>query len=461
MKKIIIPILIGIITLPVFSQNVLTLEKCKELAQKNNLKMQNAELTVEAAQQQKKEAFTKYFPSISATGMGFATNKPMLSMEMDMAGQMQPLTDVLGPLIGWGMANGAPIDPALLEAMQNQDPTKIEALNNGIVGGVMAMQPIFAGGQIVNGNRLAKAGVEIRQLQKQMTDKEVLLTTEQYFWQIVLLKEKLKTIDNAVVMLDRIFSDVKVSVEAGLTTRNDQLRVELEQNKLASNKLKVENGLRILKTSFALHIGLEIGDYDIETPNIENTSLPAKQDNKALLENRLEYRLLDKSVDIAKLEVKLETGKNMPSVAVGAGYQYMKFDINKSGEMKNDFGMVFAMVSVPITDWWGGSHTIKRKKIDLKIAENTRQETSDLLLLQMQKTDNELDEAFQQILIAKKSIISSEENLRISNDNFSVGVTTLSDLLEAQNLVQQSHDQYTEAAALYYIKLAEYKQMSE
>jgi Outer membrane protein len=461
MKKIIIPILIGIITLPVFSQNVLTLEKCKELAQKNNLKMQNAELTVEAAQQQKKEAFTKYFPSISATGMGFATNKPMLSMEMDMAGQMQPLTDVLGPLIGWGMANGAPIDPALLEAMQNQDPTKIEALNNGIVGGVMAMQPIFAGGQIVNGNRLAKAGVEIRQLQKQMTDKEVLLTTEQYFWQIVLLKEKLKTIDNAVVMLDRIFSDVKVSVEAGLTTRNDQLRVELEQNKLASNKLKVENGLRILKTSFALHIGLEIGDYDIETPNIENTSLPAKQDNKALLENRLEYRLLDKSVDIAKLEVKLETGKNMPSVAVGAGYQYMKFDINKSGEMKNDFGMVFAMVSVPITDWWGGSHAIKRKKIDLKIAENTRQETSDLLLLQMQKTDNELDEAFQQILIAKKSIISSEENLRISNDNFSVGVTTLSDLLEAQNLVQQSHDQYTEAAALYYIKLAEYKQMSE
>jgi Outer membrane protein len=423
--------------------------------------MQNAELTVEAAQQQKKEAFTKYFPSISATGMGFATNKPMLSMEMDMAGQMQPLTDVLGPLIGWGMANGAPIDPALLEAMQNQDPTKIEALNNGIVGGVMAMQPIFAGGQIVNGNRLAKAGVEIRQLQKQMTDKEVLLTTEQYFWQIVLLKEKLKTIDNAVVMLDRIFSDVKVSVEAGLTTRNDQLRVELEQNKLASNKLKVENGLRILKTSFALHIGLEIGDYDIETPNIENTSLPAKQDNKALLENRLEYRLLDKSVDIAKLEVKLETGKNMPSVAVGAGYQYMKFDINKSGEMKNDFGMVFAMVSVPITDWWGGSHAIKRKKLELKIAENTKQETSDLLLLQMQKTDNELDEAFQQVLIAKKSITASEENLRISNDNFSVGITTLSDLLEAQNLVQQSHDQYTEAAAIYFIKLAEHKQMSD
>ena len=461
MKKTIIPILIGIATLPAFSQNVLTLEQCKELALKNNLKMQNAELTVEAAQQQKKEAFTKYFPSISATGMGFATSKPMLSMEMDMSEQMQPLTDVLGPLIGWGMANGAPIDPSLLAGLQNQEPTKIEALNNGIIGGVMATQPIFAGGQIVNGNRLAKAGVEIRQLQKQMTDKEVSLTTEQYFWQIVLLKEKLKTVDNAVIMLDRIFSDVKIAVEAGLTTRNDLLRVELEQNKLASNKLKVENGLRILKTNFALHVGLEIGDYDIETPDIENTALPAKRDDKALLENRLEYRLLDKSVDVAKLEVKLEAGKHMPTVAVGAGYQYMKFDLNKSSEMKNDFGMVFASVAVPITDWWGGSHAIKRKKLDLKIAENTRQETSDLLLLQMQQTGNELDEAFQQVLIAKKSITASEENLRISKDNFDVGVTTLSDLLEAQNLVQQSHDQHTEAAAIYFIKLAEYKQMSE
>ena len=119
------------------------------------------------------------------------------------------------------------------------------------------MQPLFAGGQIVNGNRLAKAGEEVSRLQRQMTENEVLLATERYFWQLVSLKEKLITIESAETMLARILSDVKIAVEAGLTTRNDLLRVELEQNRLESGKLKAENGLAILKMAFAQHIGME------------------------------------------------------------------------------------------------------------------------------------------------------------------------------------------------------------
>jgi outer membrane protein TolC len=74
----------------------------------------------------------------------------------------------------------------------------------------------------------------------------------------------------------------------------------------------------------------------------------------------------------------------------------------------------------------------------------------------MQQIDNELNEAYQQIALARKSIASAEENLKISRDNFNAGISTLSDLLEAQNLLQQSRDQYTEATSEYFVKLAEY-----
>ena len=449
MKKIVISILLAIITHTAFSQKILTLEECREMALKNNVGIQNAELSVEIAKQQKKEAFTQYFPSVSATGVGFGAHKPMMQMDMDISGMMQPLMEVLSQM----MPPGEPMPE------MSSGPTKIDALKNGIIGGVMATQPIYAGGQIMTGNKLAKAGIEARELQKQMTDNQILLTTENYFWQIALLKEKMKTIDDAITMLNRIFTDVEIAVEAGLTTRNDLLRVELEQNKLASNKLKVENGIRILKTTFAQHIGLENNNFDIETPDIENIQLFAQQDNSSV-ENRPEYKLLDKSVDIARMQVDMEIGKNLPTVAIGAGYQYMNFDINKSNGIKNDFGMLFATVSIPITNWWGGSYAIKRKKLELKTAENERREKTDLLSIQMQQVRNELNESFQQVLIAKKSITTAEENLRISEDNFNAGITTLSDLLESQNLVQQSRDQYTEAAATYFVKMVEYKQMS-
>jgi outer membrane protein TolC len=129
--------------------------------------------------------------------------------------------------------------------------------------------------------------------------------------------------------------------------------------------------------------------------------------------------------------------------------------------MKNNFGMVFANISIPISDWWGGSHAIKRKKLELQQAENTRQETTELLSQQIQHLYDELSEAYQQVLLAKKSITVAEENVRMSEDHYKAGISILSDLLDAQNLLQQSRDQYVEAITEYCVKLAEYRQTTE
>jgi len=433
-----------------FSQNILTLEQCKELALKNNKEVKNAELSIEIAEQQKKEAFTKYFPSVNAIGLGFLANKPMLSM--DMSTMIQPTMEALTPTIGWLMQQGAPLDPTAFNTGQ-----KIEMLKNGIIAGVMAAQPIFAGGQIINGNRLAKVGIEAARLQKQIAENDVLLETERCFWQLVSLREKMKTIEDSEAMLIRILSDVKVAVAAGLTTSNDLLRVELEQNKLESGKFKLENGMMMLKMTLGQKIGVPADGFDIQQPEIEEITPNLSGYDNATLQNRAEYKLLEKSVEVSRLQRNIEVGKNLPTIAIGAGYDYMNFDVNKKDGMNNNFGMLFANVSIPISDWWGGSHAIKRKKLELQKAENTKNDNAELLLLQMQNLQNGVNEAYQQVLLSQKSILSAEKNLKISRDNYNAGTIILSDLLEAQNLLQQSRDQYAEAVTEYFVDLAEYK----
>ena len=182
-------------------------------------------------------------------------------------------------------------------------------------------------------------------------------------------------------------------------------------------------------------------------------------EGRGRVENRPEYKLLEKSVDVAKLQWDMEFGKHLPTVAVGAGYNWLKMDMGMQTKTNMDFGMLMATVSIPISDWWVGSHAVKRKKMELTKAENVKQEKSDLLSLQMQQISNELTEARLQTQLANKAISSAEENLKISQDNFNAGVTILSDLLDAQNLLQQSRDQYTEAVTEYFIKLAEYRQV--
>ena len=439
-----------------FSQNVLTLEQCKELALKNNSKGQNSQLALAAAAQVKKEAFTKYFPSVSAMGVGFKTNKPMMSMEMDISAMMQPTMAALAPAMEWMMLQGAPLDPSAF----NAEPQKIDMLKKGIIGAITVAQPVFAGGQIINGNRLAKLGVEVAELQKTLGDDELLITVEQYFWQILALEEKVKTIAEAETLLNRAYTDVKNAVEAGIINRNDLLKVELKQNELESGKLKLANGLRLSKMVLAQFIGVPSEDFDIDKSLIESVTLlfGAQVDHPLALRQRAEYQLLDKNIKANELQVKMEVGKRLPTVAVGAGWNYLNFDKGSPFAMENDFGMIFATVSVPISDWWGGSHAIKKQKIQAKIAENDRHNAEELLLIQMQQLRNDVEEAAQQVQLADKAIVSALENVRLNDDFYHAGTGLLTELLDAQNALQQARDQRTETIMVYCMNLARYRQ---
>lgn len=419
-----------------------TLEQMLDSARQNNLAMRDAQYDVEAARQQRKEAFTKFFPTISGIGAWFNADKGMAKMDVNPA-------EMITPELGASLAAVFPIEA--LAALNN--PISMSMMKNGTIAGVNATQPLFAGGQIVNGNRLAKVGEEVANLQMQLTENEVELTTQQYFWQIITLQEKLKTIEAVEAMLNDICKDVDVAVRAGLAVRNDLLQVQLRQNEVESQKLKLQNGLSLVKLLLAQYCGLQDSDFSL-TPNINDTGeLPMKEDHERALQGTTEYQLLDKQVEAAKLQRKIAVGQNLPSIAVGAGYNYHNL-------MENDrtFAMVYATVSVPISDWWGGTHAIKRKRIEYQKALDQQQDKSELLQIRMQNAWNNVVEARQQLDITLRSIEQAEENLRLNRDFYRAGTIKMSDLLEAQLLCQQAHDSYTDAFADYQNKVLEYKQ---
>jgi outer membrane protein TolC len=75
----------------------------------------------------------------------------------------------------------------------------------------------------------------------------------------------------------------------------------------------------------------------------------------------------------------------------------------------------------------------------------------------MQKAWNDVQEAYQQLQIAQRSIEQAEENLRLNRNYYQAGTCKMSDLLEAQLLYQQACDKQTDAYADYHYKLLEYR----
>ena len=419
MKTIILSAALLLTGVTAQAQLVMTAEQAVSDALLNNVRMRNADNDLEAARQAKKQAFTKYFPTVSASGFGFMADKGLLEMGL-----------------GKGM--------------------NMSMMKNGVAGGVSAQMPVFAGGRILNANRLAGVGLETSRLQRRMSENEVTLTAETYFWQAVMLKEKLKTVAAIERQLDKIAKDAEEAVAAGVSDRNDLLQVNLKKNQVKSNRITLENTLSTAIRLLAQYTGHPGDSVDVSANTDRDDLLPPSSlyaEPSEALPATSEYALLEQNVKANRLKYKMAVGQNLPTVAVGGGYMYDNL-MDKS----HPFWIGFATVSIPLSGWWGGSHDMKSKKLAVRNAENTMADNTQLLIIDMENKWNDVNNAYRQIDIALESIAQAEENLRLHTDYYRAGTATMSDLLEAQTLYQDSRYAYVEAFADYQIKKREYLQ---
>ena len=405
------------------AQQQLTLEQVKACALAHNINIRTADNAILQAREQKKEAYTNYFPQVSAVGIGFKTTTDALKADMKLS---ELLPSSLAAALPSGIAATLP------------STLPVSMVDKGVIVGITAIQPIFAGGQIVNGNKLANVGVEVSEIQRHLSANTVELTAEQYYWQIVSLKEKRRTLYTVGDMLVKIEKDADLAVKAGVGMRNDLLQVQLKENDVESNKIKLDNALRLSRMVLAQYIGAD-DSVDVTTA-VDPTVLPPfpmlKVDHTAAVPSTPEYQLLQKNVEAAMLQRKMEQGKLLPTVGVGIGYNYY----NMGSGLDNNFGAVFATVSIPISQWWDGSHAVRRRRL---AEDNARQQLVDnaqLLQIRMQKNWNDVDDAYKQLVLAKKGIEQSEENLRLNRNFYQAGTVTMNDLLDAQQQLRRAEE---------------------
>jgi len=440
MKKIIVVIVILAGAAAAGAAEKLTLEASKELALKNNIEMRNGRLETDAARQAKRAAFTKYFPSVSALGMDLRAHDPLASVTTQ--GGNLPVYD------------GNPINLAF--------PTQFAYFPSSTMGfmksmrflAVTAIQPVFAGGRILNGNRLASLGVEVSQDKERLARTEVLRSTEQQYWQIVSLAQKMKTIESYEALLRRLLGQVEDAYNAGLVMKNDVLKVKLKLSEILLNKSKAENGKALAIMAFCRTLGIP-HDQGVELADdlaIERPPDALRVDHRAALESRPERRMLEASVRAETLKARLVLGESLPQLGVGVAGMWMKLDEAKAGTN----GMVFGTLSVPLSGWWEGSHALGAQKAREEAARNTLRDGEELLLLQMDKTWKDLTDAYGGLTLCRESEAQADENLKVSQDGYDNGLITLSDLLEAQALRQQARDQLTDAMAAYRIAMVDY-----
>ena len=418
-----------------------SLEKCKELAIKNNVKVKNAVLEIKASEETQASVYTKYFPQISASATGIYSFKDLINYNF--SGANLPVYD--GNLGNLGAATNYAYVPGM----------KISLIDKIGDANILITQPVYAGGRISTSNDLAQVGRDVNVDKYNIEKYKACFEVEKYYWQIVSLQGKYKTTEFYDRFLNNLLKDVNSAVNAGLTTKNDALKVSLKLNELHINQLKLNNGISMLKEALCQHIG-ETFDNNLTLSDTANSVKEPSSfyiDSKNGVENRFETSMQRNAVKADELQSKLKKGEFLPEFGVGFMYDY--FNIMKQGSTN---GFLFASLNVPISAWWGGSHELEERQIKEEIMKNTQKETSELLALDISKAWKDLDETYKQIQLGEEAVTQAQENFKITESNYKAGTIAISDFLEAQALLEQSQDQLSEFHANYNLAKAKYLQ---
>jgi multidrug efflux pump subunit AcrB/outer membrane protein TolC len=422
------------------AETSLTLAQARSLTASNSSRLKQANTEVTAAEQTRKAAYTKYFPKVSADAFGALMAKPVVNKKTG---------DVNLPVYDGNAANlQNPTEYAFFPSQTIRGGDRILLLS------ITAIQPLYMGGRISNGNRLAELGIEVARVKADVARRDALVETDEKYWKIVSLHEKRRTIIAYQTQLESLEKQVNDAHLSGLTTENDLLKVRLKQQEVAVSRLRIEQGIDLATRDLRRHLGLPESETvsltDPLLPEVDPSSLATYQ--KGAAERRLEIRLIEQGISAEGLQKALTEGEMLPSVAVGASA--MHFQTNGLDAVNN--AVVFGTVSLPLSNIWEGHYQKATHAERIKGLEEKRVEVRELITLESQKYWDNLWTAWQNSKVTEYAVKQTEVNVKEVGDRYRNGLVPFSDLLEAEALKQEALDHTIDNRAEFWTSRSSY-----
>ena len=459
MKKICCLCLLLCLTLTIKAQEVLTLDSCRALAIANNKDLLMAREKLDAAHYQRKAAFTNYLPNIAATGGYMRSQKEISLLSDDQKAALGSMgTQVSGALQssiqGLVAQNpGLMQNPQFVQAIQSLGAidlagplnvvgnTLVDALRtdtrNLFVGAVTLTQPLYMGGKIRAYNKITKYAEELARQQHNSSLQEVILNTDQAYWQVVSLVHKKRLAEGYLKLLTQLEGDIDKMVSEGVATRADALSVKVKVNEAEMTLTKVDDGLSLSRMLLCQLCGLDLTApitlADESASDLQPVAIPTRGiDMQGVYAIRPEVRSLDLASKIYWQKVNVTRSQFLPSIALMGGYTATSPSVFNSFEKKfKGMWNIGVMVSVPLLHWGEGIYKVKASKAEARMAQYRLDDAKEKIELQVNQALFKVNEASKKLRMAEKNLEKADENLRHATLGFEEGVIPTNNVLEA------------------------------
>ena len=452
MKKLFLLTILLHLTFIVKAQTSLSLDSCRALALTNNKDLLISHEKINAAHYQRKAAFTNYLPNFSATGAYMRNQKEFSLLNNDQKAALSGLGSNLAGPIGQAAAGIIATYPELaplISSLSGSLPAALDQAGNSLVdalrtdtrnvyaGAITLTQPLYMGGKIRAYNKITKYAEELARQQHNGGMQEVIMSTDQAYWQVISLVNKKKLAEGYLQLLQQLDSDVEKMIAEGVATKADGLSVRVKVNEAEMTLTKVEDGLSLARMLLCQLCGIDLSSpITLADENMEDIPLLTPEthfDMSTAYANRPEIRSLELATQIYKQKINVTRAEHLPSIALMGNYMVTNPSVFNSFENKfKGMWNVGVMVQIPIWHWGEGIYKTKAAKAEARIAQYQLQDAREKIELQVNQSAFKVKEASKKLVMATKNMEKADENLRYATLGFKEGVIATSNVLEAQ-----------------------------
>ncbi|MDR2765655.1 MAG: TolC family protein [Tannerella sp.] len=436
------------------AQSRLTLDSCRTLALDNNRQAKSAHMQLRKAAYEVNAYRANFLPRIFAQGIYLFSSSDYRYRKQYPLVDTDALTGAMNrtPMPDWEKQFWGQFF-----SRANVDLDIWLKPHNMSLAGVRFEQPVYLGGKITAAYKMAKIGRQMAQLNIARSDAEIILKTDQAYWEYVKIRELRLAAQQYREAVRRVVDDAGHGVEMGAVSENDRMKAQVKLGEAQVLVREAENGLRLAQMNLCMTVGLNLFDA-VEPADTLPDALPATlPEDIPDVSVRAEYALLRKELELKKEQVNLVRSEFMPQLTLGGGYNYLNgVFINDSKLFDKPSFSAMVSLKIPLTQWIEGSNRVHSARADVSLAEYRMQESADLLQMEMVKAWNTWDEALLKTSLARDEYLQTQENLRVVKDRYELGMETVSGLLEAQALWQEAWSKYIEARARLRIAETDY-----
>lgn len=294
--------------------------------------------------------------------------------------------------------------------------------------------------------------------QLERTDQEIVFRVVDSYFAVLLAKKQLEVAEQSMKTAQAILDRSRDRFESGVVVESDFLSAQVRMAGRKQELIHAQNSLALARAQLSSAMGIPTGtefepDEALTEKNLPVTSLEDAE--KKAVEMRPDLKRVRSAESAQQQSVAIAESAFGPRVSAFGGWEADNPTFVAGGGGNN----WLAGIEVQFDLFQGGAkraHLSHERAMQEKVAA-AKEMATNAIRLEVRRAYYDLDAARQQIEVARAVIAQSLESLRINQNRYDSGLTTITDLLAADEAARRSQTDYWEAICRYYTGYANFE----